>query len=83
MAKDNIKKVWAVITIARQIEGEYVFVRTEKAFTRASRADEHLKKLKGDFTTPDGKVKPVSISTPQGAAECFCEVGVFEVDIED
>lgn len=79
MAKE---KVFAVITIARQVDGEYVFVRTEKAFRQASKADEYLKKLKNDFTQ-DGKAKPVNVSTPQGDAICMCEVGAFELELED
>jgi hypothetical protein len=77
------KKLFAVMTIARQINGEYVFVRGEKAFTQASKADALLKQLKSQFATPEGKVKPVKISTPHGDAECFCEVGAFELEVEE
>jgi len=75
--------VFAVITIARQIEGEYVFIKTEKAFKSAGKADALLQKLKKNYSTLDGKVKPVKISTPQGDAECFCEVGAFELEVVD
>jgi glyoxylate utilization-related uncharacterized protein len=74
--------VFAVITVARQIEGEYVFIKTEKAFRQASKADELLKKLKAQYATSDGKIVPQLISTPNGDAECFCEVGAFELEIE-
>lgn len=76
------EKVFAVITVARQIEGEYVFIKTEKAFKQAGKADELVKKLKQQYVTPEGKVIPQNISTPQGAAECACEVGAFELEIE-
>lgn len=75
------KRVFAVITVARQLQGEYVFIKTEKAFTTAGKADTYLKKLKQQYTTLDGKVKPIKISTPQGEADCFCEVGAFELDV--
>ena len=77
------EKVFAVITVARQVEGEYVFIRTEKAFRKASKADEYLKKLKADFVDETGKIKPINVSTPQGDATCMCEVGAFELEIED
>ena len=79
--QDN-NKVFAVMVVARQINGEYVFLRAEKAFRNASAADELLKNLKVQFTTSEGKPKPIRISTPKGDAECFCEVGAFELNVE-
>ena len=75
--------VFAVITVARQVDGEYVFIKTEKGFKKASSADALLKKLKKDYVMPDGKFKPVEVSTPQGSAICQCEVGAFELEVED
>ena len=75
--------IFAVITVARQIEGEYIFIRTEKGFQRAGKADDLLKKLKQDYVDEAGKPKVISLSTPSGDANCFCEVGVFEVEIEE
>jgi|TARA_Y100000034_G_C6773403_1_gene345145 hypothetical protein len=74
-------KVFAVITVARQISGEYVFIRTEKAFEKASKADKLLKKLKSQYSNEDGTIKPIRIDTPQGTAECMCEVGAFELEV--
>lgn len=78
-----MSKAFAVVTVARQIEGEYVAIRTDKAYKKASSADAELKKLKAQYTTPEGKINPQKISTPQGDLECFCEVGVFEIEIEE
>jgi hypothetical protein len=75
--------VFAIITVARQVQGEYVFIKTEKAFKTAGKADAFLKKLKKQYSTLDGKVKLVNISTPNGDAECFCEAGAFELEIVD
>lgn len=80
MAEDK-KKIFAVMIIARQIDGEYIFVRSEKAFWKAGQADKLMRKLKSEFTTEEGKVKPIKVMTPHGEAECFCEVGAFEVEI--
>lgn len=76
-------KVFAVITVARQIEGEYVFIKTEKAYSTAQKADAYMKELKSQYTTPDGKTKPQSITTQFGEAICMCEVGAFEMVIEE
>ena len=77
------EKVFAVITVARQIDGEYVFVKAEKAFKKASQADELKNKLKAQFTTTDGKIKFQKISTPNGEADCFMEIGSFELEVEE
>jgi len=76
-------KVFVVITISRQIEGEYVFIKTEKAFTRASKAEELAKKLKSNFVDSEGKIKPVRIATSDGEAVCMGEIGIFDVELED
>lgn len=76
-------KVYAVITVARQVDGEYVFIKTEKAFKSAQKADECLKKIKNNTVAPDGKWMPQKIETQNGEAICQCEVGVFELDLED
>jgi hypothetical protein len=77
-----MEKIFAVITVARQVEGEYVFIKTEKAFKSAQKADALLKTLKNQYVTPDGKWRPQQVSTPQGEAVCMCEVGVFEIDLD-
>lgn len=78
-----MQKLFAVITVARQVEGEYVFIKTEKAFKSAQRADGFLKSLKAQYATPDGKWKPQQVSTPQGDAVCMCEAGVFEIEVDE
>ena len=77
---DNL---YAVITVGRQVNGEYVFVKTEKAFKSAQKADSFLKTLKAQFITEDGKWKPQVISTPQGDATCQLEAGVFEIEVDN
>lgn len=77
-----MEKLYAVITVARQVEGEYVFIKTEKAFKSAQKADALLKSLKNQYVTEDGKWKPQTVSTGQGDAICQCEVGVFEIEVD-
>jgi hypothetical protein len=74
-------KIFTVLTVARQINGEYVFIKTDKGFTKAKNADVRLKELKAEYTH-EGKAKPITITTPQGQAECICEAGVFEIEID-
>lgn len=76
-----MEKLFAVITVARQVEGEYVFIKTEKAFASAKKADDFLKTLKAQYVSEDGKWKPQNISTQQGDVICMCEVGVFELEV--
>jgi hypothetical protein len=78
-----MQNIFAVITVARQVEGEYVFIKTEKAFKSAKKADDMLRGLKAQYVTPDGKWKPQQVSTPQGEAVCMCEAGVFEIEVDD
>lgn len=82
MGQKKIEKLFAVITVARQVDGEYVFIKTEKAFTKAAAADKFLQKLKQQYVTPSGQQVPQSLTTPQGAATCMCEAGAFELEIE-
>jgi len=78
-----MKTIYAVITVARQIEGEYVFIKTEKAFSSAEKADKLLKSLKKNYVTEEGKWKPQLISTQNGEASCQCEVGIFEIEVDN
>lgn len=77
-----MEKFYALITVGRQVDGEYVFIKTEKAFKSAQKADAMLKILKAQYVTEDGKWKPQVISTSQGDATCQCEVGVFEIEVD-
>lgn len=77
-----MEKIYAVITVARQVEGEYVFIKTDKAFKSAQKADAFLRTLKNQFVTEDGKWKPQVLSTGQGDVTCQCEVGVFELEVD-
>jgi hypothetical protein len=80
---ENNMKIFAVITVARQDQGEYICIRTEKAFTQASKADDLLKQLKKQYLDNEGKTKGVRIDTPSGPLDCVCEVGAFEIEVEE
>lgn len=76
-------KLFVVISVARQIDGEYVFVKTEKAFKSAEKADSYLKSKRKEYLDEDGRWKPQLISTEKGEAKCYTEIGVFAVDLGD
>lgn len=70
-----MSKIFCVISVARQVDGEFVMVKVEKAFAQASKADEYSKGLAMRYAE--------SISTPSGTIPCVCERGVFEIDVEE
>lgn len=76
-------KIHAIVTVGRQVEGEFVCIRTEKAFKQASQAEEYFNKIKGDFQSPEGKLKVVRISSGGNNIDCYCEVGIFEIEVEE
>lgn len=76
-------KIFAVITVARQVEGEYCFVRTNKAFRQAGAADVLAKKLNEKEYRVGDKFKSMKLSTPNGDLECQCIAGAFELELED
>lgn len=78
-----MNKIYAAISVCRQVDGEYVFIKTDKAFKSAQKADSFLKALKGQFATEEGKWKPQVVSTAQGDATCQCEAGIFELELDE
>ena len=68
-------KTFVIIKVARQINGELVFVKVEKAFKDQSKAEQYLI---GKNTTIE------KIETKSGhSVECSCEIGIFDVEIEE
>ena len=70
------------MTVARQIHGEYVFIRSNKAFHTEVEANDLLYVLKAQYAK-DGKAVPITLTTEHGEVPCHCEIGVFEVDLEE
>jgi hypothetical protein len=67
--------------IARQIDGEYVFVKCEKSFYLKETADSYVNNLKEQYTK-NGVPTSVKIMTPNGEVECFVDISIFEVKPE-
>lgn len=75
--------IYNVVMIARQIQGEYVFVRTEAAYKDRKKAEVKQQELKKMSLDEQGLTKAIRVSTPQGKADCICEIGIHEVELED
>lgn len=68
-------KAFAIISVARQVDGEYVIVKVEKAFTDTTKAQTFAQNLASRYHE--------EILMPNGVAvSCICERGVFEIEIE-
>lgn len=74
--------IYLVATLARQIQGEVVLLRSEKAFRDPQKAQEHLKIMKSQYVTAENTMKPVLLSSGLGDVQCICEAGIFEVELE-
>lgn len=68
-------KIFAIISVARQVDGEYVIVKVEKAFKKASKAEELANTLAKRYTE--------SIPSAGGPIACVCERGVFEIEVDE
>lgn len=68
-------KVFAIMTVARQIDGEFILIKPEKAFKQASKADEYAKTVTKSYVEV--------IQTPHGGIQCSCERGIFELEVEE
>lgn len=69
-------KVFAIVTVARQVDGEIVTVRFEKAFTQFSKADEYAKGL--------AQITSETINVPDfGPTQFGCTRGIHEIEVEE
>lgn len=70
-----MEKIFAILSVARQVEGEYIVLKPEKAFREFNKAEQYANKL--------AKIYTESIQTPTGLVQCLCTRGVFELEIEE
>ena len=68
-------KVFIIATLAREIDGEYCFLKIDKGFTSANAAESFYNSTKLQFTE--------LIPTQNGDINCLCQRGIFEVDIQE
>ena len=70
-----MEKLFAVISVARQVEGEYIVIKPEKVYRDASKAEKYVNQLAKNYAE--------TIQTPTGIVQCLCTRGVFELEVED
>lgn len=70
-----MEKLFAVISVARQVEGEYVVIKPEKVYKEVSRAEKYAAQLAKNYAE--------TIQTPTGSIQCLCTRGIFELVIEE
>jgi hypothetical protein len=69
-------KVFAIVDVARQINGDMVFVKIEKAYTNISKAQEYLK-------TVEEKTTELIQNSSGFSVECSCLKSLYEIDVEE
>lgn len=75
-------KISVITSIARQIDGEYVFIKVEKAFTQSDKANLFMNSMKNSLLN-NGKNKSVTLTVDNQQIECLIEIGLFEVELEE
>lgn len=69
-------KVFLIVNVARQINGEFIFVKVEKAFKDILKAETYFNSL--------AKNTKQLIQTAQGfSVECSCEYSIFDIETEE
>jgi len=69
-------KIFAIVNVARQINGDMVFVKIEKAYKNANKAEEFL----GQVPQKSNEL----IENSSGfSLECSCLRSLYEIDVED
>ena len=68
-------KAFLAITVARQIEGDMIFIKVEKAHTKASTIDAYVKEHSTQFVE--------TMATEFGPIECQCTRSSMEFDVEE
>jgi len=69
-----MEKIFAIVSVARQVDGDYVFVKPERAFVVREKADSFVNSLVKQYTE--------TLQTPTGPAQCVCTRGVLELEVE-
>ena len=69
-------KIFVVINVARQINGEFIFVKIEKAFKDSKKAQEYLGSTENPY-------KDMVQNSTGFSVECMCSKGLFDIEIEE
>jgi|LakMenEpi03Aug12_release.lakeMendotaPanAssembly.Ray.scaffolds.fasta_scaffold00614_85 hypothetical protein len=69
-------KAYIIVNVARQINGEFIFVRMEKAFKDDTVAKNYLNSVESNY-------KDLVQNSNGFSVECMCSRGFFEVEVEE
>lgn len=69
-------RIFTIVNVARQINGEFVFVKIEKAFKDSKKAEEYLNSI-------ENPRREIIQNSTGFSVECMCSYGIFDVEIED
>lgn len=68
-------KIYFIVSIARQYDGEMISVRFEKAFKTMEKAESYTKDLSKTYNE--------TIQTPDGPINFFVSRGIHMIDVEE
>lgn len=68
-------KVYVIANVARQINGEFVFVKIEKAYLDSIKAEGYLKSVETQY-------KDLVQNSSGFSIECMCSRGIFDIEVE-
>ena len=68
-------KVYAVVTVATEIEGRLTFVKFDKAFLSANKAEEYMKTI--------NKTWREIIQAENQSVDCMCERSINEIEVDE
>ena len=77
--------IFCVLTVARQIEGEWQCIRSEKAFVDADKAEEYAKSLNSKYVVPNTRPTQkmaIKVTTEHGEIACQCLASVYEIELD-
>lgn len=66
--------IYVILSVARQVQGEFLLVKSEKAFSDKNKAEEFYNQLIKKYTE--------EIETPSGKIKCVCERAIFEMEMD-
>ena len=74
------KRIFVVLSLARQIDGEFVLNRVESAFKEPKEAEDFAKQLNDKFC-PLGKFNPQKLKTEHGDIDCYIIAAAHETEL--
>lgn len=78
---ENNKNFFALFNVAKQVDGEFIFVRLEKCCVTKEECANYYAMLLDSLKDAQGVVSAVNLVTPHGNVSCLCEFGIYEINL--